>query len=71
MVHDVWSSVKPLRILLASWPCMSNAAWACIRGSPSGFSRFSLAHFAAAPPAAQTVWPVYWPSSMIVSIISR
>ena len=71
MVHDVVSSALPSRMLLARLACMSIAAWACIRMSPSGFSRFSLTHFAAAPPAAQTVWPVYWPSSMIVSIISR
>ena len=70
MVHDVVSSVKSSRILLASWACMSIAAWACIRGSPSGLCRFSLTHLAAAPPAAQTFLPAYLPSFMIVLTMS-
>ena len=72
MVHDVWSSVLPSRMLLARLACMSNAAWACIRGSPSGFSgRFFLVHLRAAPPATQTFLPAYLPSFIIVLTMSR
>ena len=72
MLHDVVSSVKSSRILLASWACMSIAAWACIRGSPSGFSgRFFLVHLRAAPPATQTFLPAYLPSFIIVLTMSR
>ena len=71
MVHDVVSSVLPSRMLLARLACMSIAAWACIRGSPSGLCRFSLTHLAAAPPAAQTFLPAYLPSFMIVLTMSR
>ena len=72
MVHDVLSSVKPSRMLLARLACMSIAAWACIRGSPSGFSgRFFLVHLRAAPPAAQTFLPAYLPSFIIVLTVSR
>ena len=72
MVHDVSSSVSSSRMLLARLACMSIAAWACIRMSPSGFSgRFSLTHLRGAPPAAQTVSPAYLPSLMIVLTMSR